>query len=250
MPRKPRFYQPGVTVHVFQRGHNKGPVFFDDQDYLAYLRFLKSSADAIGCPVHAYVLMTNHVHLLVTPAAANDVSLLLQSIGRHYVPYINKSYRRRGSLWEGRYKSCLVQAEDYFLLCMRYIEMNPVHAGMVGHPAQYRWSSYAANAQGVNNVIIQPHALYLTLGDNPEARQAAYRGLFEDIIAPDALDLIRASLHSGTPLGNDRFKQQIAAVAGRAVGYSKRGRPAGQKNTKSLGMDTIDACVASNQAQE
>jgi len=126
MPRKRRFYQPGVPVHAFQRGHNREPVFFDDQDYLAYLRFLKASADALGCLIHAYVLMTNHVHLLVTPTAANDISLLFQDVGRYFVPYINKTYQRRGSLWEGRHKGHILDSEDYFLMCMRYIEMNPL----------------------------------------------------------------------------------------------------------------------------
>lgn len=225
MPRKRRFYQPGVPVHVFQRGHNRQTVFFDDQDYLAYLRFLKTSADALGCLIHAYVLMTNHVHLLVTPTAANDISLLFQGVGRHFVPYINKTYQRRGSLWEGRHKGHILESEDYFLICMRYIEMNPVRAGMAEHPAQYRWSSYAANAQGIDNAIIQPHKLYLSLGNTPEARQAAYRDLFATSINSDDLDLIRASLHSGTPLGNDRFKKQIESAAGCTVGFTKRGKP-------------------------
>jgi len=234
MPRKRRFYQPGVPVHVFQRGHNREAVFFDDQDYLAYLRFLKASADALGCLIHAYVLMTNHVHLLVSPTAANDISLLFQGIGRHFVPYINKTYQRRGSLWEGRHKGHILASEDYFLTCMRYIEMNPVRTGMVDHPAQYRWSSYAANAQGIDNAIIQPHELYLLLGKSPEARQAAYRGLFEKAINPDELDLVRASLHSGTPLGNDRFKQQIESVIGCTVGFSKRGRPLNFKSSSKI----------------
>lgn len=225
MPRKRRFYQPGVPVHVFQRGHNKAPVFFNDQDYLAYLRFLKASADALGCLVHAYVLMTNHVHLLVTPAAANDIGLLFQNIGRYFVPYINKTYQRRGSLWEGRHKGNILESENYFLTCMRYIEMNPVRAGMVEQPAQYRWSSYTANAQGIDNAIIQSHAVYLTLGKTLEERQMAYRGLFETAMHPDELDLIHSSLHSGTPIGSNHFKQKIESVVGGSVGFSKRGRP-------------------------
>ncbi len=225
MPRKRRFYQPGVPVHVFQRGYNRQPVFFDDEDYLAYLRLLKASADALGCLIHAYVLMTNHVHLLVTPKAENDVSLLFQNIGRHFVPYINKAYQRSGSLWEGRHKGNILESEVYFLTCMRYIEMNPVRAGMVGHAAMYRWSSYAANAQGIDNAIIKPHQLYVGLGKTPEARKVAYRALFATAILPDELELISASLHSGTPLGNDRFKQQIESVLGCSVGFSKRGRP-------------------------
>ncbi len=226
MPRKRRFYRPGVPAHVFQRGHNnREPVFFDDQDYLAYLRFLKASADALGCLIHAYVLMTNHVHLLVTPRNANDISLLFQGVGRHFVPYINKTYQSRGSLWEGRHKGHILDSEDYFLICMRYIEMNPLRAGMVEHPARYRWSSYAANAQGIDNAVIEPHELYMSLGKTSEARQEAYRGLFATAINVDELELIRASLHSGTPLGNDRFKQQIESAVGRSVGFNQRGRP-------------------------
>jgi len=225
MPRKPRFYLPGVPVHAFQRGHNKQPVFFEDQDYLAYLRFLKATSDALGCLIHAYVLMTNHVHLLVTPKASNDISLLFQGVGRHFVPYINKTYQRGGSLWEGRYKSNLVDAEDYFLICMRYIEMNPVRAGMVDFPAEYRWSSYATNALGIDNAIVKPHFLYLALGNSTDTRTKTYQDLFAQAKPEKELELIRASLHSGTPLGRECFKSQIEETLGRSVGYGKRGRP-------------------------
>ncbi|MEY3760837.1 MAG: hypothetical protein RIR39_2328 [Pseudomonadota bacterium] len=225
MPRKPRFYQPGLPVHVFQRGHNKEPVFFDDEDYLVYLRYLKESAEACGCLIHAYVLMTNHVHLLVTPKSSTAISSLFQSVGRHFVPYINKVYQRRGCLWEGRHKGNIIESEAYFLSCMRYIELNPVRAGMVDHPAKYRWSSYAANAQGVDNVVIQVHEQYLALGQTPEFRQAAYRSLFEMKADADEVAIIGASLHSGTPLGNDFFKQHIEIMTGRKVGLIKPGRP-------------------------
>ncbi len=225
MPRKPRFYQPCMPVHVFQRGHNKEPVFFDDEDYLVYLRFLKESVEGCGCLVHAYVLMTNHVHLLVTPETSKAISALFQGVGRHFVPYMNKAYQRRGSLWEGRHKGNIIETEAYFLMCMRYIEMNPVRAGMVEHPAKYRWSSYAANAQGIDNAVIQEHDQYLALGHSPDARQAAYRELFEIRTDVNALDIIRASLCSGTPLGNERFKEQIEAITGRKVGLIKPGRP-------------------------
>jgi putative transposase len=225
MPRKPRFYQPGMSVHAFQRGHNKAPVFFNDEDYLVYLRFLKESADACGCMVHAYVLMTNHVHLLVTPETSTAISRLFQAVGRHFVPYMNKAYQRRGSLWEGRHKGNIIESEAYFLSCMRYIEMNPVRAGMVDHPAKYRWSSYAANAQGVDNAVIQVHEQSLALGNAPEVRQAAYRGLFEIKSDDNELAIIRASLNSGTPLGNECFKKQVEVMAGRKVGLIKPGRP-------------------------
>lgn len=225
MPRKRRFYLPNVPVHVIQRGHNKQAVFCEDKDYLAYLRFLKEAADGSACLIHAYVLMTNHVHLLVTPMTANAISIMCQHIGRQFVPYINKTYNRHGSLWEGRHKSHSIESETYFLLCMRYIESNPVRAAMVDHPAKYRWSSYATNAHGISNVIINPHECYLALGTTPALRQMVYRGLFENIVKTDELDLIRASLNSGTPLGNDRFKREIENLLGYKVGVVKRGRP-------------------------
>ena len=225
MPRKPRFYQPGLPVHVFQRGHNKESVFFETEDYLTYLRILKESAESSGCLIHAYVLMTNHVHLLVTPESSAAISLLFQSIGRHYVPYINKTYQRRGSLWEGRHKGNIIESEAYFLSCMRYIEMNPVRAGMVDHPAKYRWSSYAANALGIDNAVIYIHEQYLALGNTPESRQSGYRGLFEIKADADELAIIRASLSSGTPLGNACFKKQIEVITGRKIGLIKPGRP-------------------------
>jgi len=237
MPRKPRFYLPGSPVHAFQRGHNKEPVFFDDEDYLVYLRYLKASADAFGCAIHAYVLMTNHVHFLLTPEAANSISLLFQGVGRHYVPYINKRYGRRGSLWEGRYKSCVIGSESYFLACMRYIECNPVRAGMVEYPAEYRWSSYAANALGVDNAVLKAHAIYTSLGDSAIKGSSNYKALFDGVRTEFELDMIRSSLHSGTPMGNDKFKAQVELAVGRKVGWAKVGRP--KKSQKSRGVGQL-----------
>ena len=198
------------------------------RNYIKYswvLNWELLTSDALGCLIHAYVLMTNHVHLLATPKAPNDISLLFQGIGRHFVPYINKTYQRRGSLWEGRYKSNLIDAEDYFLICMRYIEMNPVRAGMVDHPENYRWSSYATNALGMDNAVVKPHPLYLALGNNAETRLTAYQELFAQAKPEPGLESIRTSLHSGTPLGSDCFKTQVEAALGCSVGYGKRGRP-------------------------
>lgn len=225
MPRKARFYQPGIPVHVFQRGHNKDVIFYQDEDYFHYLRCLKAAADQCGCAVHAYVLMTNHVHLLLTPESSDAISTLFQQVGLHFVTYMNRTYQRRGSLWEGRHKGNMIDTEGYFLSCMRYIELNPVRAGMVDHPALYRWSSYAANALGSDNVIIQQHAQYLDLGHDPVSRQTVYRSLFAVEIASDELGMIRASLSSGTPLGNERFKRQIEGATGRKIGAIRPGRP-------------------------
>lgn len=227
MPRKRRFYLPGMPAHVMQRGHNRGPVFFSEQDYLEYLRCLKHAADNYGCKVHAYVLMTNHVHLLVTPAGKESIGQLFQGLGRHYVRYVNETYQRHGGLWEGRHKGNLIQSQTYLLSCMRYIEMNPVRAGMVDHPAKYRWSSYAANAFGTSNAILHQHDEYVSLGASANLRQEVYQGLFDydSDAGAGALALLRQSLQSGTPLGNDQFKAQIEAVGGKKVGLIGRGRP-------------------------
>jgi len=225
MPRKPRFYVPGAPVHAVQRGHNRSAVFFDDFDYLEYLRCLKQAADDCGCTVHAYALMSNHVHLLLTPERADSVGRLFQSVGRHYVRHINATYQRHGGLWEGRYKCNVVESQAYLLSCMRYIEMNPVRAGMVEHPAQYRWSSYAFNALGVSNAILAMQAEYAALGRAPEERQSVYRGLFDRLHDADELALLRSALQTGTPLGNDKFKAEIEVALNLKVGYARRGRP-------------------------
>ena len=158
MPRKPRFHLPGVPVHVVQRGNNRQAVFYDEQDYRAYLKWLEEGAERYGCAIHAYVLMTNHVHLLVSPAHGESLGRLMQYLGRYYVLYINHHYGRSGTLWEGRYKASLIQAQDYLLACYRYIELNPVRAGMAKGPGQYRWSSYGYNALGREDRLLTPHS--------------------------------------------------------------------------------------------
>ncbi len=225
MPRKLRFYVPGAPVHAVQRGHNRSAVFFDDLDYLEYLRCLKQAADGCDCKIHAYALMTNHVHLLLTPRCADSVGRLFQALGRQYVRYVNEIYQRHGSLWEGRYKCNVIESQEYFLSCMRYIELNPVRAGMVDHPAKYRWSSFEANALGVNNAILTAQAEYVILGHSPADRQAVYRGLFDVETDAGELALLRGSLQTGTPLGNEKFKAEIEAALGVKVGLARRGRP-------------------------
>lgn len=229
MPRKPRFYVPGAPVHAVQRGHNRSAVFSDNLDYLEYLRCLKQAADSCGCAVHAYVLMTNHVHLLLTPERANSVGRLFQNVGRHYVRYVNQKYRRHGGLWEGRYKCNVIESQTYLLSCMRYIELNPVRAGMVDHPAKYRWSSHAANALGVSNAVLSPQAEYVALGRLPVDRQSVYRGLFDREVDSNELALLRGALQTGTPLGNEKFKAEIEATLGLRVGFAHRGRPMKKK---------------------
>jgi putative transposase len=225
MPRKSRFFVPGLPVHAVQRGHNRAAVFFADLDCLEYLKYLRKSAQTCGCAIHAYVLMTNHVHLLFTPEQQGSAACLFQSVGRQYVGYINKTYRRSGTLWEGRYKANVVESARYLLACMRYIEMNPMRAGMVDHPAEYRWSSYAANALGDSNAVLSVHAEYLALGSSEERRQFAYRKLFDRCEDIEGLERFRAALQTGTPLGDDEFKREVEATLGVKVGFARRGRP-------------------------
>lgn len=158
MPRIQRLTVPGVALHVVQRGNNRQAVFFHESDYFSYLDLLFESADRYEVSVHAYVCMTNHVHILLTPWDEGSVSLLMQRLGALYTSGINSVYRRTGSLWEGRFKSSLVDSDRYVLSCYRYIELNPVRAGMVVHPADYRWSSYRHHAESLGDYPIRPHS--------------------------------------------------------------------------------------------
>jgi putative transposase len=169
---------PGVAIHVMQRGNNRASCFFKDQDRSFYLFHLRRWLPRAGCRLHAYCLMSNHVHLLLTTDGATGCALLMKSVGQLYAQYINKTYSRSGYLWQGRFKSCLVQSEDYVLACYRYIELNPVRAGLVRRPDEYPWSSYHTNAKGEGTELLTPHDEYLTLGRTPAERQAVYRDLF------------------------------------------------------------------------
>ncbi len=224
MPRKPRFFIPGVPVHIVQRGHSREPVFFEDSDYQAYLHWLKEGAGRYGVDIHAYVLMSNHIHLLVTENDSRCITRMMQYIGRHYVPYINHNYGTSGSIWEGRYKASLIHDEEYLLTCMRYIELNPVRANMVRSPGHYRWSSYRYNGQGKVDDLVTPHAMYKALGRTKSIRLEAYKGLFKAHLDKGVLDNIRSAWQTGTPLGNDYFLQKIEDKLKCKVGQARRGR--------------------------
>jgi len=224
MPRKPRFFLPDVPTHVVQRGNNRDPIFFDESDYHSYLEWLAAGAIKYECRIYAYVLMTNHVHLLVSTNQKDGISRLMQYIGRYYVPYINQTYGRTGTLWEGRFKCNLVQDERYLLSCMRYIELNPLRANMVANAKEYAWSSYLHNAYGRKNALLTKHKIYLALGNDELSQRKAYRELFKNDNEED-LDSIRAAWQTGTPLGNDRFKEMIEKTLKQKVGYATRGRP-------------------------
>lgn len=225
MPRKPRFTLPGVPQHVIQRGNNREPCFFAEQDYTRYQDDLKLSSDKFNCRIHAYVLMTNHVHLLLTPMTGHGVSDMMQSLGRRYVRYINATYHRTGTLWEGRFKASLVDSEAHLLTCMRYIELNPVRADMVGHPGEYRWSSYAHNAQGRSDPLVEHHPLYRALGHTVPARLHDYRELFRHHLDGTILHEIRDALNQELVLGRDDFKDKIEQMTKRQTREGQSGRP-------------------------
>jgi putative transposase len=218
-------YLPGVPCHIIQRGNNREATFFSEQDYRFYLECLSDAASKYRVEVHAYVLMTNHVHLLMTPLAKESISLVMQSVGRRYVQYVNSGYRRTGTLWESRHKASVVDAESYLLSCYRYIEMNPVYANMVKHPAEYKWSSYMHNAHGEPNNLVSPHEIYKSLGLSDETRRHAYASLFETAPGTADVQVIRNAVRFSMPTGDSRFKQQIEKMLNRKVGYAHRGRP-------------------------
>jgi putative transposase len=201
MPRPPRLAQPGVPLHVIQRGNNRAACFFNDVDRRFYLKCLARSAARNDCAIHAYVLMTNHVHLLVTPRGRGSVSAMLQDLGRRYVRVINTIRGRTGTLWEGRFKSSLVSTEAYLLTCHRYIELNPVRAGMVAEPSAYPWSSHAHYARGRSDDLITEHAAFLGLGGTADERRAAFRELYRYALDEKTLMHIREAVNAGCPLG-------------------------------------------------
>lgn len=225
MPRRARVLVPGVPVHVIQRGNNRSACFYADEDYRFYLQHLAEQAAKQGCAIHAYCLMTNHVHLLLTPARSESLGGLMKALGQRYVQYVNRTYHRSGTLWEGRFRSCLMQDEAYVLACYRYIELNSVRAGMVAHPAEYRWSSYRANARGETDALLSPQAVYLAQGLDEASRWAAYRELFRFELEPGLVDEIRRATNGNFALGNARFVAEIEQALGRRVVRGKAGRP-------------------------
>jgi putative transposase len=225
MPRQPRYFIPNIPQHVIQRGVDRQAVFFSAQDYELYIETLRASASHYDCSIHAFVLMTNHTHLLITPGTERSLPLLMQAMGRGYVQKLNRRYNRTGTLWQGRYKACLIQDDPYLLTCYRYIELNPVRAGIVRLPGDYRYSSYRHNATGESDALLTAHPVYQSLAATQEKRLAAYRALFADEIAPELLELVRNTTNACRVLGNDKFKDQVETMLGRSVRPGKSGRP-------------------------
>lgn len=225
MPRLPRIEIPGVPLHIVQRGNNRSACFFGDEDHGRYLQDLREQSLAHGVDVHAYVLVTNHVHLLATSPGHGAISRTMQSLGRRCVGYVNAAYRRTGTLWEGRFKSWVVQSREHVLECYRYIELNPLRAAMVDDPGKYRWSSYHANALGQHDRLVRPHAEYRDLHLDREGRLAAYRALVDEHLDPTALAEIRCYIQQEGALGGTRFQAQVAQAIGRRAEARNRGIP-------------------------
>lgn len=225
MPRRARLRLAGVPLHVIHRGNNRGTRFFAEDDYRRQLDHVERQSRESGCVVHAYVLTTNHVHLLFTPLATDSASLLMKHVGRRYVQYVNRTYRRSGTLWEGRFQSCLTQSEGGVLACYRYIELNPVRAGMRAHAREHPWSSCRANAEGRPDPPVTPQYGFERLGSAPEAHRAAYRGLFDACLEPSVIATIRDATNGNVALGDARYRSEVEASLGRRAGRGRPGRP-------------------------
>ena len=228
MARLPRYVLPGQPQHIIQRGNNRQVIFTSDADFQFFRDAMVTAAEHHGLAIHAYVWMGNHIHLLATPEYEQSISRVFQSVGRKYVQYFNRTYQRTGTLWEGRYRATVVDSEQYLLTVMRYIELNPVRAGLTAHPRDYPWSSYARNAQaatGANSDWITPHPQYLRIARSAAARLSGYRALFKAAIGKSDLAQIRDCTHKGWALGGDKFKADIEMRAQRQASSKGVGRP-------------------------
>lgn len=223
MPRSLRLILPGVAVHIIQRGNDRKPCFLADSDYLVYLAHLRQLSDKYECSVHTYCLMTNHVHLLMTPAEVGGCTALIRDLGQRYVQYFNGRHERSGTLWEGRFRSCLVESARYVLACYRYIERNPMRAGIVDHPSGYLWSSYAVNSGMRSDPWVRPHAAFEELASASEERYAAYRRLSDEHPDPFLQQAIRDSTNAGLPFASEAFKASVLEPRGWELMQGKPG---------------------------
>lgn len=240
MPRQPRFWYPGAVLHVTHRGNNRAAIFVDERDRRGYLAAFARATRMHGVAVHAYVLMTNHVHLLVSPATVDGLPRAMQTLGRSYVGWYNHRHQRTGTLWEGRYRATLVDTEAYLLACMRYIELNPVRAALVATPAAHRWSSYRANALGADDQLVAPHAVYLALANDAGRRQERYARWCEQAPARDEQDAIRAATRFEWVLGDETFSRYAEALTGRRAQRAPMGRPSRTPTPAATGKVVSD----------
>ena len=225
MARLPRLVVPNQPHHVIQRGNDRQTIFRETEDYAAFLGWLREAARQFKVAIHAYVLLPDHLHLLVSPSDDTGLGKMMQWVGRHYVPYFNGKYRRTGTLWQGRYRATVIDSEQYFLLCSRYIESHPVRAALVSAPEDYPWSSIAHHIGAKHDSLITDHPVFWALGNTPFDREANYKALMELGISQREADALTEATLKGWPLGSDRFKAALAKQVSRRVTPAKRGRP-------------------------
>jgi putative transposase len=238
MSRLGRYFLRDQPQHIIQRGNNRAAIFFNPEDYALYRRWLGEAAVAHGCAIYAYVLMTNHVHILAAPRDPGSIPRTLQSLGRRYVAHINRRDGRSGTLWEGRYRATAIDTDAYFLACCRYIELNPVRAGIVRHPREYRWSSWRQHASGASDPLLTEHALYGALGTTPAERQSSYRALFRTALDPDFVAALRRATNTGWALGAPEFQSRLAEATGRRTAPRPPGRPRKERASRESGEET------------
>jgi putative transposase len=234
MARLPRLVVPHQPHHVIQRGNDRQEIFRDEEDYLAFLKWMREAARLFKVAIHSYVLMPNHVHLLASPSDASGLAKMMQWIGRYYVPYFNRKHRRVGTLWQGRYKATVIDSERYFMTCCRYIELNPVRAHLAQSPSEYRWSSFSHHAGITPDPYLTDHPLYWALGNTPFDRQAAYKGLMEQALTSQEAVELKEATYKGWALGSDQFKAALEKQTRRRVRPARRGRPRKQAASENV----------------
>jgi putative transposase len=242
MARHPRLIVPGVALHVVQRGNGRRDCFRQDNDRLVYLSILRDLSRLRRCALHAYCLMTNHIHLLLTPDNKISCSLMMRDLARCYASYFNRRYSRTGTLWEGPFRSCLVDSARYVLGCYRYIEQNPVRARMVASPGGHPWSSYPGNAGARTDDLLTPHAEYLALGSEERSRHRAYAGMHGTGDDPQFASAVREATMNGFPLVGEPLKARLES-SGARVQPGKRGpstKEASPREPASLELDLTE----------
>ena len=225
MPRRARLVISGLPVHITHRGNNRQRCFYEDCDRAFYLFHLRRLSPQTGCALHAYCLMTNHVHLLLTPAATDSCARLMRRLSQLHTQYVNRTYRRTGTLWEGRFHSSIVDSESYLLTCYCYVERNPLDAGLCQRLDEYEWSSSRTNLHGAFDAAITPHEEYLRLGNTAESRRAAYRELLAVPLTDERREEIERATNGNFALGDENVKRAISVAGGRRAYPGLPGRP-------------------------
>jgi len=225
MARTTRLVVPGLPHHLIQRGNNRQAIFVDDEDRRKYLQVLRDAALTHRVAIHAYVLMDNHVHLLATPATETSLSVLMQSVGRRYVAWFNRRHLRTGTLWEGRFKLSVVDPEACFLICQRYIELNPERTGLMADAAEHPWSSMGHHLGKTHDPLVSDHAAYWSLGNTPFEREAMYRDWLAQGVSPGQAGQVTAALSQSGVLGDSDFTRRLSQRMHRQVAPRPRGRP-------------------------